>query len=154
MSNFLIVGSVGKAHGLKGELHVRLLTNRTERLDEQSALVCDGRTLHVEKARPNGPTFLVKFVEVNDRNTAEQLKGAELLAEPIADPDELWVHELIGAEVVDALHGRIGVVVEMLENPASDLLVLDNERLIPARFITSFENGVIEVATPPGLYEV
>ena len=59
-------------------------------------------------------------------------------------PDALWVHELIGAEVVDARGIRVGVVEAVEANPASDLLVLTDGQLIPLRFVTDQRAGPID----------
>jgi 16S rRNA processing protein RimM len=75
-----------------------------------------------------------------------------LLAEPIEDPDELWIHELIGAMVVDGDVER-GRVVQVLDNPASDILELDSGALVPVQFVVSLVPGErIDVEVPDGLF--
>ena len=75
-------------------------------------------------------------------------------ADPIDDPDELWVHELIGAEVVDQAGTRRGVVEQVVDNPASDLLELDTGYLVPVRFVTALDPGVtVTVDVPAGLFD-
>jgi 16S rRNA processing protein RimM len=50
------------------------------------------------------------------------------------DPDSYWVHDLIGSIVVDATGSERGVVVNVLANPAADLLELDTGTLVPLTF--------------------
>ena len=149
------MGRIGKAHGLRGEVTVALTTNRVERLDSGAELQTDaGRVLVVEAARPHQQRFIVSFAGVVGRDQADDLRGRELFARPLDDPDELWVHELIGAEVFEADGTARGVVESVLDNPASDLLVLDSGALVPARFVTAVDPGVrVDIDAPPGLFE-
>jgi 16S rRNA processing protein RimM len=96
----------------------------------------------------------VVFEGVHTREAAEDLKGTVLLAEPIADPDELWVHDLIGSRLVDQHGVDRGCVVGVIANPASDLLELDSGALVPTRFVVTVEPGhPIEVDVPRGLFD-
>jgi 16S rRNA processing protein RimM len=152
----LEVGRIDKPHGLRGDVVVALITDRTERVAVGATLhTKDARALRVSSARPHQNRWIVQFEGVTTRNDADALHGAALYAEPIDDPDTLWVHELIGATVVDAADGReLGQVDSVEENPASDLLVLDSGALIPLRFVTEREAGRIVVDVPPGLLDL
>lgn len=158
--DLLTVGHIRKAHGLAGEVVVRLSTNRPERVAKGATLFAVDRVLTVKSARPKDADFLVTFAGVASREAADALRGTELRAEPLDDPDELWVHELIDATVIDQEGITRGVVVEVQENPASDLLVLDNEALIPVTFVVGFtaasapEGAVVEVDVPDGLFDL
>jgi 16S rRNA processing protein RimM len=151
----LEVGRIEKAHGLRGQVVVRLVTNRAERLAPGAELsTTDDRVLTVVDSTPHGERWIVSFRGVSDRDAAEALRGVVLRAEPLDDPDELWVHDLIGAEVVEVDGTPRGTVVEVHANPASDLLVLDSGALVPVRFVTQFDPGRrVEVDAPPGLFE-
>jgi 16S rRNA processing protein RimM len=150
----LEVGRIEKAHGLRGQVVVRLITNRAERVARGAELSAGDRTLTVVESTPHGERWIVTFDGVADRDAADALRGTLLRAEPLDDPDELWVHDLIGTEVVE-IDGTVrGTVVEVLANPASDLLVLDSGALVPIRFVVQFEPGQrVEVDVPPGLFE-
>ncbi len=150
----LVIGRIGKAHGLRGEVTVTLTTNRLERLDEGAELATARGPLRVASSRPHQDRFLVFFDGITTREEAEELRGHELLAEPIDDPDELWVHELIGSTVFDSEGTDHGMVVEVLENPASDLLQLESGTLVPVRFIVEFSPGArIVVDAPDGIFD-
>jgi 16S rRNA processing protein RimM len=77
-----------------------------------------------------------------------------LRAEPIDDPDELWVHDLIGATVVDAAGAELGTVASVEENPAADLLVLGGGELIPLTFVVDVAPGRVTVDLPEGLLDL
>jgi 16S rRNA processing protein RimM len=96
---------------------------------------------------------VVGFDGVADRNTAETMTGTRLYAEPIDDPEALWVHELIGASVVEVDGTRRGACVSVLDNPAADLLELDSGALVPMTFVVSFADGVVTIDPPDGLFD-
>lgn len=133
---------------------VTLVSNRPERLAPGSEYQTDAGTLRVAGCRPHRQRHLVKFAGVDDRNQAEALRGLVLRATPIADPDEMWVHELIGARVVDQSGTDRGPVDSVVANPAGDLLELADGTLVPLRFVVDSVPGErIEVDVPEGLFE-
>jgi 16S rRNA processing protein RimM len=151
----LEIGRIDRAHGLRGEVVVTLTTNRLERLDAGSVLYAGDDTLTVESAQPHQGRFIVRFAGVADRAAADRLHGRELFADAIADPSEWWVHDLVGATVVDQHGVDRGRVVEVQANPASDLLVLESGALVPLRFaIDLAPNERIDVDVPEGLFDL
>lgn len=151
----LEVGRVVKPHGLAGEVVVELWSDPARRLVPGSVLVADdGRPLEVAAARPHQGRHLVRFTRVADRDGAEALRGRVLTAEPIDDPDVLWVHQLVGARVVTTEGRALGRVTAVEANPASDLLVLDGGGLVPLRFVTAMVAGEeVTVDVPEGLVD-
>lgn len=151
----LEVGRISRAHGVKGALVVRLDSDRTERL-AVGARLFDGRHwLTVESARRQPERkWVVQFAEVHDRTEAESMNGRSLWAEPVDDPDALWVHELIGARVVDAQGVDRGACIAVIDNPANDLLELDTGHLVPVTFVVRLADGIIHVDTPDGLFDL
>jgi 16S rRNA processing protein RimM len=151
----LEVGRVAKAHGLRGEVIVSLVTDRLERLEPGSVLRSGDRTLEVEASRPHRKHFIVSFVGVLSREDAEALQGSTLHAEPLDDPEELWVHEVIGAPVQSVDGSEVGVVDAVQANPASDLLVLDSGALVPVRFVVERrDDGTVVIDPPEGLFDL
>lgn len=155
----LEVGRIHKPHGLRGELAVSLVTNRLERVEPGSILEVDdehgeARRLEVAASRPHQGRWLICFVGVDHRDEADRLRGRPLYAEPVEDPDELWVHELVGAEVRDRVGAVLGTVEAVEANPASDLLVLGDGGLVPLRFVVEGPtDGVVVVDVPAGLLD-
>ncbi len=146
-----------RPHGLKGDVIVHLLTNRTERLAPGSVLVAGeeegGRRLEVMAARPHQNRYLVTFAGVGSREEADGLRQLTLRAEAIEDEEALFVHELIGSVVVELDGTAHGPVAAVQENPASDLLVGEEGWLVPLRFVVSHDKGQIVVDAPAGLFE-
>lgn len=151
----LEVGRVARVHGLRGEVVVALTTDRVERVAPGSRLETAAGTLVVASSRAHGDRWLVRFETVADRTAAEALCGVVLMAEALEDPDELWVHELVGCRVIDQLGIDRGSIHAVQANPAADLLVLESGALVPVVFVTEGPNdGVVRVEVPDGLFEL
>ncbi|MCB1258586.1 MAG: 16S rRNA processing protein RimM [Microthrixaceae bacterium] len=153
--SLLEVGRVTKAHGLGGEVVVFLSTDRVERASVGSVLSSPKGDLTVERSRPHQDRWIVKFKECSGRDEAERLNGTPLFAEPLADDDAFWVHDLIGKTVVTPDGVERGVVDSVIDAPASDILSLDSGALVPVVFIVSSPSDpTIVVDTPDGLFEL
>jgi 16S rRNA processing protein RimM len=152
--NLLEVGRIGRPHGVKGEVYVVLSSDRTERLAVGARLSIGKSELVVTASRRHNDRWLVSFDGIPDRTTAERMVGTSLFGEPIDDPDAVWVHQLIGARVVELTGVDRGVCVGVIKNPAHDILELDSGALVPAVFIDSFETGVVTINPPDGLFDL
>ncbi len=151
----LEVGQITKAHGLRGEVVVKLTSDRDERVAPGATFETDRGVLTVHSSRPHQDRWVVAFVDVARREDADALRGLVLRGTPIEDPDALWVHELIGCSVRTADGVERGVIESVLDNPAADLLVLDSGALVPVVFVVgSPADGVVLVDTPDGLFEL
>jgi 16S rRNA processing protein RimM len=150
------VGRIGRPHGLQGELAVVITSERTERVTPGAVLYAGERELVVVAARRHGDRWLFRFEGVDDRTAAEALRGAVLAGAPLDAPDgeELWVHDVVGAEVRDPSGEVLGHVATVQANPAHDLLVLDDGALVPAAFVVDHGPGHVVVDLPPGLLDV
>jgi len=151
----LEVGRVLRAHGVRGEVVVRFTSERPERRAAGAVVAGPRGSLTVERTRHlAGEDWVVKYAEVADRSAAEAMPGAILRAAAIEDPDELWVHELLGSVVVDQDGGQRGTVTEVHEGVAADLLLLDTGHLVPVTFVVGHEPGRILVEVPDGLFDL
>jgi 16S rRNA processing protein RimM len=151
----LEVGRIVKAHGIRGDVIVDLVSNRPDlRLAPGSVLSSPRGDLEVLTSTPHQNRWIVAFRGVEDRNSAETYRDTVLSAEPVeGDDDTLWVHELIGSEVFD-LNGRSYGPVQAVEaNPASDLLVLSDDRLVPLVFVKTRLPGRVVIDPPAGLLD-
>lgn len=153
--DLLEVGHIRRAHGLRGEVFVQLISDSDERVAPGAELIAGEQTLVVESSRvaSNGRR-VVKFAQIADRTTAETYANRLLRARPLDDPDALWVHELIGRRVVEVDGTDHGECVAVVANPAADLLELDSGALVPSNFVVSNDGGVIVVDTPEGLFDL
>lgn len=172
----LVVGHVSRAHGTRGEVYVRPLTDHPERHfapgvvlraagDEGESPDPDFPPLEVEAVRPFQDGLLVHFAGVLDRNDAERIKGRYLVApiESIAalEEGELFVHQLLGMRVETAAGREVGEVQEvydlepaqMLEvrGPGGTVLIPYTERIVRE---VDAEGGRIVIDPPEGLLDL
>ncbi|WP_067964977.1 ribosome maturation factor RimM [Nocardiopsis trehalosi] len=166
----LVVGRVGRAHGIRGEVAVDVRTDDpTARFAAGARLLTDPASagpLTVKTVRTHSGRLLVRFAAVADRDAAEALRGTTLLVDsadipPVDDPDEFHDHELIGLRAVTPDGADIGVVADVLHN-AQDVLVITGtsgaEVLVPfvRALVPDVDPGAgrLVVDPPPGLLDL
>jgi 16S rRNA processing protein RimM len=140
---FLIVGRVRKAHGIRGEVVVEAITDTPDAVFAPGHRVFAGtaagdlsasRTeLHITTVRPFNDGLLVGFAELADRNVAEMWRGRYLLLPanelPPPDDSEVYLHDLLGMRVELPSAEVVGTVEELYELPQG--LALDVRRTEP-----------------------
>ena len=154
----VIVGRVGRPHGIRGEVVIGVRTDEPDLRfvvgatldvrrsadalsDQQSASRGERSQLTVASARWHSGQLLVGFAGITDRTAAGELTGSWLSVDSsqlpaIADPDEFRDHELIGLSVRTCAGDPVGVVTDVLHY-GQDLLVVrradgqDGEYLVP-----------------------
>jgi 16S rRNA processing protein RimM len=163
----LVVGRIGRPHGLRGEVTVDVRTDDPDdRFAPGTALATDPAAagpLVVEQARWHSGTLLVRFEGSDDRTTAEELRGTVLVIDsaelpPTDDPEEFRDHELVGLTVVTVEGAEVGVLRE-IRHFGQDLLVINrpggDEALVPfvAELVPEVDvaGGRIVINPPPGL---
>ena len=128
----LVVGVITSVHGLGGEVAVQNRSDNPDRWDAGGQVfLADGRRLTIEASRPHGRRLLVKFEGVDDRTSAETLRGATLVVPeswlPELPAGSWWAHELQGCAVVTTTGRDLGTLVEVVANPANDLWIARDE---------------------------
>ena len=164
----LVVGRIGRAHGVKGEATVEVRTDDPElRFAPGAVLLTDPPErgpLTVRAGRVQGGRLVLSFEGVPDRTAIEKLRNTMLIAEVDPDelpddPDEYYDHQLEGLTVRSVDGVELGVVDQMVHGPAQDLFVIrrpeGGELLLPfiAEFVpeVDLEAGVVLVDPPEGL---
>lgn len=134
------VGRIARAHGVRGELSVVVLSEVRERFEPGAmVLLEDGRTLTIEASRPHRDRLLVRFLEVTDRAAAEALHGSLLVAPRGSSPQlpegSWWDHDVEGCEVTTEAGRVLGTVADVIHTRANDIWsVVDaagSETLVP-----------------------
>jgi len=137
----VVVGKITKAHGVKGEVAVEVRSDNPDRFtDGATVFTQDGRELTMERVHAHGQRTLVRFAGVTDRTAAEALAGTVLeIPEswlPELGDGEYWPFELEGCAIVTEAGLQLGIVSEVIPNPANDLWVAvdadGTETLVPA----------------------
>lgn len=175
MGHTVVVGRIGRAHGIRGEVSVEPRTDEPERrfaVGSTLTGVIPGRaaggvprSLTVSATRWHQGRLLVRFEEIADRNDAEAARGLVLEVEidPSAspeDPEEFYDHQLVGLAARRADGSPLGRVTSVIHGPAQDMLAIDadgREVLVP--FVSALvpevdvAAGHLVVADVPGLLE-
>lgn len=168
----VVVGRIGKPHGIRGEVTIDVRTDEPDRRFVPGATFRaqpprDGSfaraTLTVERTRWHQSVLLATFAGLEDRNAAETARGVLLHAEIPADerpedPEEFYDHQLIGLAAHDVDGTHLGEVTG-LTHGAQDLLQVrttDGRRaLVP--FVSALvpevdlDGGRVVIADRPGL---
>lgn len=158
MTDLLEVGRIGKPHGVRGDTYVTFTSDVASRHEPGSVMfvrtASGDRRLVIERSRPEKDRHVVHFEGIEGRDEVAVLTNAVLLAEPVADDSSLWVHELIGSEVVEVSGTPRGRCVAVVANPAHDLLELADGSLVPVPFVVSCRDGVTTIDPPDGLFDL
>jgi 16S rRNA processing protein RimM len=127
-SERIVVGRVGRPHGLDGAFVVEDASDAPERLAVGAELLVDGEPARVvESKRAGGRTVIRLDREVSRGARLEVLRTA--LPEP--EPDSYYVFELRGLEVVEEGGAPLGRVKDVAHYPANDVLELDTGLDLP-----------------------
>ncbi len=164
----VLVGTLGRPHGLRGELTVFLRTDSPDaRFAPGASLEVGpgGRPMTVTAARRHAGSLLLTLDCVADRTAAEALRGLDVWARVPAGevPDEegtFYDRQLVGLGVRDAAGRPVGRVTAVQHPPAQDLLVVDVagvQRLVPFVAalvpVVDLAAGFLQVADVPGLLD-
>lgn len=137
----VVVGVVTGVHGLRGDVSVQNRSDNPDRWAPGGTVLGEnGAVLTIETSRRHGRRLLVRFAGVADRSSAEALRGTVLVVPeswlPELPEGEWWAHQLEGCEVRTVTGRILGVVREVIPNPANDLWVAvddqGRETLVPA----------------------
>lgn len=166
----VVVGRLGRAHGVRGEISVEVRTDAPEERFSPGAVLFleragSTRPVQVRSHRWQGVRLVVTLDGVADRTAAEGLSGGMLLADVDVDAvadDEYHDLALIGLQVRDPEGRALGEVAEVLHLPGQDVLVVQApdrpELLVP--FVTAMvpvvdvTEGFLVVDLPEGLAEL
>jgi 16S rRNA processing protein RimM len=153
MPDQLEVGRITKPHGLKGDVLVKFVTDRTEERAATGAelTLSNGDVLIVERASLHKDRWIVHFTGVDTREAADSLHSQLLFADPLEDTGEVFVHQVIGRRLLTPDGVDHGTIVAVVDNPASDLMELENGLLVPMVFYVTHDQNTITVDVPDGL---
>lgn len=155
----VLIGLVAAPHGVRGTVKVKA-PGSGRHLREGVEPFVDGVRRRILAARETPKGFLVDLEGVTGREEAARLRGSELLLDrrELDDPEdgEYYVGDLVGLAAYEAGGENIGTVVDVLDTPAHEVLVIrdgvDAEHYVPFTFehvpVVDEERGRI-VVNPP-----
>jgi 16S rRNA processing protein RimM len=162
------IARIVKARGLRGEVVAEILTDFPERFDgleHVTALLLESgvRQLAIEEHWFQKDRVILKFAGVNDVDTAETLRNAEIcIPEDEAvelEDDEFYDWQLAGCDVRTTEGTAIGTVREIMRTGGTEILVVDGDKEYLVPFAESIcievdvENRTITIDPPEGLLE-
>ena len=170
--NQIVLGKVGAVYGIKGWLKIHSFTGEADAILDyfpwSLKLGNNTQTVEITDWRKHNKGLIVKVAKVDDRDQAQALVGSEILVSEATLPDlpqgDFYWRDLIGMSVMTTKGYDLGVVSDMMETGANDVLVVKanlndgfskKERLIPYLFeevveSVSIENKQICVDWDPG----
>lgn len=158
-----VVARLGKPHGIRGEFTVEVRTDDPDErflVGSEFSTQPDIGTLTLTRARWHRDRLLLTFAEISDRTRAEEVRNTLISVEADdSDDDSAWyVADLIGLDVIEN-DTVIGIVADVINNPAQDLLEIilhsGAEALIP--FVeeivphVDIDSGTVTITPPAGL---
>lgn len=146
----IVVGKITKAHGVRGEVSVLVLSETPGRFDPGGVLrLEDGRDLTIERTRNDRGRLLVTFEGVHDREAATALHGRYLTVSRANLPElpegSWWPWDIEGCEVVTVSGRELGVVAEVVNTPANDIWVTRSDEVGAEILIPALKDLVVSV---------
>jgi 16S rRNA processing protein RimM len=155
----LVVGRVGRPHGLRGEVTVEVRTDDPDqRFTTGSALAtvpAERGPLTVAGSRWHSGRLLVRFAGCEDRNTAEELRGTFLAIDsedlaPLEDPEVFYDHDLIGLQVATVAGDPVGAVSDVLHHGQTLLVIEGCGPRSGAEILVPFVAAIVPEVDVPG----
>lgn len=146
------LAAVAGAHGVKGELRLKLFSESVDSLSQHEKLYVGGAKRRLLSVRDSGKTAVASFEGIADRSAAEALRGQLVEADrsslPPLEEGEYYHADLIGLTAVARDGKAVGTVVAVENYGAGDLLEIETDggrrSLIPfTPGIADFEDGRI-----------
>jgi 16S rRNA processing protein RimM len=145
VDGFVVLGTIVRSHGLKGEVKIDLACSGVDRLTscKNLKLVKNGRELKkfsvIRAFTHNDGDAVVRFKEIQSPEEAETLRGVyvAVLSEDREQlpEDQFYMDDLMGLEVETLEGKKLGMIDEIMEGPANAVLVVKKdgkEVLVPA----------------------
>jgi 16S rRNA processing protein RimM len=143
----IALAAVAGAHGIKGEVRLKLFTQSAESLERHEKLFVAGNERRLLAIRESGKTIIARVEGISDRSAAEALRG-ELVEINRSDlpplgENEYYHADLIGLPALDREGKPVGSVVAVENYGAGDLLEIED----PAgkRSLIPFRSGIADL---------
>lgn len=144
----IALAAVAGAHGVKGELRLKLFSDNVESLSRHEKLHVGGVERRLLFVRDGGKTAVARFEGVGDRSAAEALRGSlievDRSALPPLEEGEYYHADLISLPVVDRGGEEIGTVTAVENYGAGDLLEVEHGG---KRSLIPFRDGIADLET-------
>ena len=148
MADQVTLAAVAGAHGVGGEVRLKVFAQGLDSLKRHTILYAGGRPLTLKAVKPGSAGAIARFAELTDRAAAEALRGTLLTVPrdtlPPLEEGEYYHADLLGLACVDAAGAPLGTVTAVENFGAGDLLEV--ERPDGKRALIPFRPGVADLA--------
>ena len=143
----IALAAVAGAHGIKGELRLKLFSDSALSLSRHGKLYVGGAERRLLAIRDSGKTAVARLEGIDDRSAAEALRGSlveiDRSALPPLGEGEYYHADLIGLGTVDREGRAIGMIVAVENYGAGDLLEIEDAA--GKRFLIPFKPGIADL---------
>jgi 16S rRNA processing protein RimM len=143
----IALAAVAGAHGVKGEVRLKLFSDSVESLSRQRKLYVGGTERRLLAVRDSGKAAVARFEGIGDRSAAEALRGAlveiERAALPPLDKGEYYHADLIGLSASDREGEVVGTIIAVENYGAGDLLEIEDPS--GKRSLITFRDGIADL---------
>ena len=141
------LAAVAGAHGVRGEVKLKLFGDSIDSLARQPSLTVGGKPLLLKDVRAGNKTAIARFAGVASREAAEALRGSlvEIDREslPPLEVGEYYHADLIGLPCVDGGGVAVGTVAAIEDFGAGELL--DVEKIDGKSSLIPFREGIADL---------
>ena len=143
----IALAAVAGAHGVKGELRLKLFSESVNSISAHKKLYVGGTERRLLSVGQSGKTALARFEGVDDRSAAEALRGVlievDRSALPPLEEGEYYHADLIGLPAVDPRGNLVGTVTAVENYGAGDLLEVETGA--GKRSLIPFSEGIADL---------
>jgi len=143
----IALAAVAGAHGVKGELRLKLFSDSVESLSRHEKLHVGGAERRLLAIRDSGKTAVARFEGVDDRSAAEALRGSLIeigrSSLPPLEEGEYYHADMIGLPAVARDGKPFGTVAAIENYGAGDLLEIEDEQ--GKRSLIPFKSGIADL---------
>ncbi len=143
----IALAAVAGAHGVRGEVKLKLFGDSIDSLARQPSLTVGGLALKLTDVRAGNKTAIARFEGIASREAAEALRGSlveiDRVALPPLEPGEYYHSDLIGLTCVDSGGKPVGTVAAVEDFGAGELL--DVEKADGKSSLIPFRDGIADL---------
>jgi len=141
------LAAVAGAHGIKGELRLKLFSASADSLARHAVVFLGGREVRLEGVKAAGKSVIARITDIADRSAAEAMRGqlieVDRAALPPLEDGEYYHADLIGLPCADRAGASVGTVVAVENFGAGDLIEVATEG--GKRSLIPFKPGVADL---------
>ena len=170
IQKLLLVGEVHGAHGIRGELSVKVFSDDKQGFKPGLALICRSGSVETERRLESvsysNKGAILRLSGIESTEEAQKQRGTQLFVRrddmlPLSE-NEYFVADLIGLNVFDQDYGELGELTDMFDTGAHYVMLVEkageNNLLIPftKQIIVEIDqqNELIRVKLTDGLFEI